>query len=130
MAKTQIIRYLDDLDLQKGVETDNAVTIVFSYAGRFYQIDLAQANREKFEKALAPYIDVAEMLPGPVAQTKIAEVRKTAAKVDREQSKEMRAWWHRFAKQAKLPTPQTRGSLPQAVVDAFHEHGGMAPKPK
>jgi hypothetical protein len=53
MAKTVITT--DDID-----GSANADTIEFSYAGTAYTIDLTKKNRAALEKALKPYIQVAQ----------------------------------------------------------------------
>lgn len=129
MAKKEIIRYLDDLDLRKkGVETDGAVNIVFSYDGHYYSIDLAKKNKDAFENALAPYMDAAELLSGSVARSLAALPGRKPATVDPEQRKVMRRWWHDFWKPAGLRRPQVKGSIPKEVVDAYHKYHGMDPR--
>lgn len=130
MAKLEIIRYLDDLDQAKGVETEGAVTTVFSVNGRFFTIDLAAKNLQAFEKALAPYIEVAEPLSGAASKSMIPANNRVWAKPDREQRRAMRQWWHDNWKAAGLSGPQTRGSVPAAVVDAYHKHHGMTVRNK
>jgi hypothetical protein len=54
MAKRIVETLVDDLD---GSEADR--TIAFSINGEGYAIDLSSANAEKFEAALAPFVDAA-----------------------------------------------------------------------
>jgi hypothetical protein len=54
MAKNVSVVITDDLDGSEG-----ARTVVFSFDGVGYEIDLAEANRAKLEGALAPFIAVA-----------------------------------------------------------------------
>jgi hypothetical protein len=126
MAKTTIVKYFDDLDRKKGVDTEGAVSIVFSYDGRFFSIDLASNNRKAFEQALAPYIEAAEPLSGAAARSLTPTTNRVWAKPDPAQRKAMRQWWHDNWEAAGLSGPQTRGSIPAAVVEAYHKHHGMA----
>lgn len=130
MAKQEIVRFLDDLDLKRGVETDNATRITFSYNNRFFQIDLSPKNRDALEKALGPYIEVAEPLSGAAARSSVPAASRVWAKPDPEQRKAMRNWWHENWEAAGLSGPQTRGSIPAAVVEAYHKYHGMAVTPK
>jgi uncharacterized membrane protein len=52
MAKTVAVVISDDLD-----GSDGAETVTFGLDGVTYEIDLAEKNRVKFEKALAPYVE-------------------------------------------------------------------------
>lgn len=54
MAKRIVETLVDDLD---GSEADR--TIAFSINGEGYAIDLSAANAEKFDAALAPFVDAA-----------------------------------------------------------------------
>lgn len=54
MAKRIVETLVDDLD---GSEADR--TIAFSVNGEGYAIDLSAANAEKFDAAIAPFIDAA-----------------------------------------------------------------------
>lgn len=54
MAKRIVETLVDDLD---GSEADR--TIAFSINGEGYAIDLSSANAEKFDAALAPFVDAA-----------------------------------------------------------------------
>lgn len=54
MAKRIVETLVDDLD---GSEADR--TIAFSIDGEGYAIDLSTANAEKFDAALAPFVDAA-----------------------------------------------------------------------
>lgn len=128
MAKIEIVKYLDDLDQKRGVDTEGAVNVVFSYDGRFFSIDLASKNREVLERALAPYMEAAEPLSNLDGHIKAgrAAAAKVWAKPDPEQRKAMRQWWHDNWEAAGLSGPQTRGSIPAAVVEAYHKHHGMA----
>jgi hypothetical protein len=54
MAKRIVETLVDDLD---GSEADR--TIAFSVNGEGYAIDLSSANAERFDAALAPFVDAA-----------------------------------------------------------------------
>ena len=57
VAKTVVIT--DDLD-----GTPTAETVVFSFDGVSYPIDLGKRNRAAFEKVLKPYLDAATKVSG------------------------------------------------------------------
>jgi hypothetical protein len=58
MSKSVSVIVTDDLD-----GSENAETVSFGFDGVTYEIDLAQKNRAKLEKALAPFIDAGRRVP-------------------------------------------------------------------
>ncbi len=59
MARKKVVTITDDIDGREGAET-----VTFTYAGRSYEIDLAEKNRAKLEKALEPFIRAARKANG------------------------------------------------------------------
>lgn len=78
-----ITKLIDDLD---GSE-DGVETVRFALGGKAYELDLAPANRQRLDDALAPFIAAARM-PGS-AYTKVARTytrsASTAPKPDYDQ---------------------------------------------
>jgi hypothetical protein len=71
---TTKILTIDDLD-----GSENAVTVRFALGDTRYEVDLVEANREKLEQALAPFIQVArEVAGGPAANGQSAIIREWA----------------------------------------------------
>jgi hypothetical protein len=111
MAKTLITT--DDLD-----GSADAETIRFSYNGASYTIDLSKKNRTAFEKAIKPYIDVAEKASGrraPAAgrRARAGGRRRRSSAID---LSVVRAW----ARENGMPVSD-RGRIAQATIDAYRE---------
>jgi Lsr2 len=66
---------LDDLD-----GTENASTVRFGFGERTFEVDLAEANTDKLEKLLAPFINVAREVVkrGPTTNTQASLIRQWA----------------------------------------------------
>lgn len=65
---------LDDLDQSEGAET-----VHFGWRDRSFEIDLAQANTDKLEKVLTPFMNVArEVVRRAPATSQAAQVREWA----------------------------------------------------
>jgi Lsr2 len=82
MSKSVSVIVTDDLD-----GSENAETVTFGFDGVTYEIDLAQKNRAKLEKALAPFIDAGRRVPR--AGSRRGGGRQSASSVDRGA---VRAW--------------------------------------
>lgn len=99
---------IDDLDssITEGVEA-----VKFSLNNRSYTIDLGEANRQKLEEALAPFIEKAVSGNAP---TKRAAVP----------AKEIRAWAKQQPAKISDLVKSDRGAVPKAVVAAYNEANG------
>lgn len=112
MAKTLITT--DDLD-----GSAEAETIRFSYNGTSYTIDLGKKNRAAFEKALKPYIDVAQKTagrrPASSAGTRRGRSgrRRSGSSID---LAAVRSW----ARENGVEVSE-RGRIAQSVIDAYQE---------
>ena len=82
MSKSVSVIVTDDLD-----GSQNAETVSFGFDGVAYEIDLAEKNRAKLEKALAPFIDAGRRVPRSGARR--GGGRQSSASVDRGA---VRAW--------------------------------------
>jgi len=115
MAKTMITT--DDID-----GSADAETIRFSYNGTSYTIDLAKKNRAAFEKALKPYLDVAQKSAGrrPPATSGSRRSRggrrRSGSSVD---LAAVRSW----ARENGMEVSE-RGRIAQSVIDAYTEAAG------
>lgn len=106
MAKRILTSITDDFD-----GSEDAETVTFSYQGRSYEIDLSDANREKLESALAPYITAGR-------KSAAGARAKSSGPRSRGGSSELaavRAW-----AQENGHTVNSRGRVPQAVLDAYN----------
>jgi hypothetical protein len=82
MSKSVSVIVTDDLD-----GSQNAETVSFGFDGVAYEIDLAEKNRAKLEKALAPFIEAGRRVPRSGGRR--AGGRPSSASVDRGA---VRAW--------------------------------------
>lgn len=106
----QKVTFVDDLD---GTPVDeDGGTVRFSFDGVNYEIDLSTKNAEKFEKALAPYIEAGRKVRGGAASP--AGSSSPAKKSDPQRLKAIREWAN-----ANGHEVSSRGRIPQEVVDAY-----------
>ena len=104
MARKETVTVTDDID---GAE--DAQTVLFSYEGKNYSIDLASKNKAKLDKALAPYIQ---------AGTKVSQARSLARRGAHGLSEDVaviRSW----ARDQGMEVSE-RGRVSQKVRDAFN----------
>lgn len=80
MSKSVSVIVTDDLD-----GSENAETVSFGFDGVTYEVDLAQKNRAKLEKVLAPFIEAGRKAPRAATR----RVGRQSASVDRGA---VRAW--------------------------------------
>lgn len=120
MAQTIAVRWVDDLD---GSEASS--TVEFVVGGRTYEIDLSDANRRRFDEALAPFVAAARVAgrgrqrPRSVPQEKQEE--RSAS--DRARNEAIRAW----AKDNGYEISD-RGRIRSDVIAAY-ESRNAAPAP-
>ncbi|GAB2933309.1 Lsr2 family protein [Nonomuraea fastidiosa] len=107
MAKRIVESFIDDID---GSEAEG--TTRFALDGTNYEIDLSGANREKLEKALAPFITKARA----VRADRGGRGRRggSSRAVSREKATEIRKW----AKAQGLPVSE-RGRIASSVVEQY-----------
>ncbi|SDL99359.1 histone-like nucleoid-structuring protein Lsr2 [Nonomuraea jiangxiensis] len=109
MAKRIVESFVDDID-----GSDAEGTTRFAVDGTSYEIDLSGSNREKLEKALAPFITKARA----VRVVRGVRGRRggvgSARAVSREKSAEIRQW----AKAQGLPVSE-RGRIAATVVEQY-----------
>jgi Lsr2 len=109
MAKQIVESFIDDID---GSEAER--TTSFTLDGANYEIDLSAANRDKLEKALAPFINKAR----PVRAERGVRGRRAAGAssrvMSREKSTEIRQW-----AKAKGLTVSERGRIAAAIVEQY-----------
>jgi hypothetical protein len=109
MAKQIVESFVDDID---GSEADGTTT--FGLDGTSYEIDLSGANRDKLEKALAPFINAAR----PVRAQRLTRGRRGAGAGTRAMSREQSAQIRQWAKSQGLPVSE-RGRIASTVVEKY-----------
>ena len=105
MARSVSVIMTDDLD-----GSDDAETVSFGFGGVVYEIDLAQKNRAKLEKALAPFIEAGRRVPRG-GRRRAAD--RSATSVDRGA---VRAW----AKSVGIKVPE-RGRISADIMRQYEE---------
>jgi hypothetical protein len=106
MAQKVVTELIDDVD---GTEADE--TVIFSWKGYSYEIDLSAKNVGKLDKALAPFIDKARRLGrAGKAGLKVAPARAASNAAD------VRAW----AVANGYDVPE-RGRIPNEIRDAYEQ---------
>jgi hypothetical protein len=102
VAQRVVVTLFDDIDGSEASET-----VSFGLDGKFYEIDLNQANAEKLRKALAPYVQAGRKRSRSGKAYRQTEVAPDPAAV--------RAW----AQANKLDVP-ARGRIPKKIYEAFN----------
>ncbi|MEU4516560.1 Lsr2 family protein [Nonomuraea wenchangensis] len=112
MAKRIVESFLDDLD---GSEAEG--TTRFALDGTAYEIDLSGENREKLEKALAPFITKARAVRAGKERGRRGGAG-SAREMGREKATEIRKW----AKAQGLPVSE-RGRIAATLIKQYEaEH--------
>jgi hypothetical protein len=111
MAKRIVESFVDDID-----GSDAEGTTTFALDGTTYEIDLSGANREKLEKALAPFITKARA----VRAQRGARGRRAAAGAARGLSREKSAEIRKWARDHGLPVSE-RGRIASTVVKQYED---------
>ncbi|MBB5784408.1 Lsr2 family protein [Nonomuraea angiospora] len=109
MAKRIVESFVDDID-----GSDAEGTTRFALDGTSYEIDLSGSNREKLEKALAPFITKARAVRAERGVRGRRGGAGTSRAVTREKSTEIRRW----AKAQGLPVSE-RGRIAATVVEQY-----------
>jgi hypothetical protein len=108
MAKRIVESFVDDID-----GSDAEGTTTFALDGTTYEIDLSGANREKLEKALAPFITKARAVRAARVRGRRGAAGSSRA-ISREKSAEIRRW----AKSRGMPVSE-RGRIAATVVQQY-----------
>ncbi|MEV1173248.1 Lsr2 family protein [Nonomuraea sp. NPDC049784] len=109
MAKRIVESFVDDID-----GSDAERTTRFALDGVSYEIDLSGANRERLEKALAPFITKARAVRAERGGRGRRGGAGTARGVSRDKATEVRRW----AKAQGLPVSE-RGRIAATVVEQY-----------
>lgn len=107
MAKKTIEKFFSDLSGDEIDSTSPTVSFVFDGVG--YEVDLTVAEREMFEKAVAPYIAV-----GRRAGRSGRKALSGASGSSGPDAKQVRAW----AQEQGLDVP-ARGRVPGSIIEAY-----------
>ncbi|NBE92633.1 Lsr2 family protein [Nonomuraea sp. KC401] len=108
MAKRIVETFIDDID---GSEAEG--TTAFALDGTNYEIDLSGENREKLEKALAPFITKARAVRAERTRGRRG-TGGSSRSISREKSTEIRRW----AKAQGLPVSE-RGRIAATIVQQY-----------
>jgi hypothetical protein len=106
MAKKMIESLTDDID---GTPADR--TVLFSYDGSSYEIELSKKNRTAFDKAVAPYVKAARVVRGTSGAAS-GRTRKRATK--HRDLGEIRNWANENGYSVS-----DRGRVPIKVIEAY-----------
>jgi hypothetical protein len=106
MAKEIITRLRDDLD-----GSEATTTVAFAWSGVAYEIDLNDANFEKFSASIAPYVAAARKVAAP-GRGRGAQ----GSTVDRHRLDAIRSW----AKAAGLSVAD-RGRIRASIIAAYDD---------
>ncbi|MFC4117526.1 histone-like nucleoid-structuring protein Lsr2 [Nonomuraea zeae] len=109
MAKQIVESFVDDID---GSDADG--TTRFALDGTSYEIDLSGKNREKLEKALAPFITKGRA----VKAERLTRGRRGAGGSTRAMSREQSANIRQWAKANGLPVSE-RGRIAATIVEKY-----------
>ncbi len=105
MAQKVQVVLVDDIDGSPGDQT-----VTFSYAGVSYEIDLSDANADKFADALAPYLANARKVGG----SRRGRRRGAAARTGGPSASDVREW----ARKEGLEVSE-RGRIPADVLERY-----------
>jgi hypothetical protein len=103
MARTTVVTIVDDIDGSEGAET-----VTFSFDGQSYEVDLGTKNRDKFQKALQPFVDAGRRAGRQGA------ARSARTRTARNNSGAIRSW----AAEQGL-TVSERGRIPASIVAKY-----------
>jgi hypothetical protein len=107
MAKTTIVKLLDDLDGSEAAET-----VQFGLDGVLHGIDLSEGNAKELRGILAPYIEAGRQQAGG-ARVRMQSSGTTVTQ-RRERNQAIREW----ARSRGLEISE-RGRIPQEIVDEY-----------
>ncbi|WP_022873818.1 histone-like nucleoid-structuring protein Lsr2 [Nesterenkonia alba] len=108
MAKQTLL--IDDMD----GSTENVETIQFAVGNQAYSIDLNEKNRDKLDKALAPFVEKAT----PVS-ARGANVRRQAVP-----AKQIREWAKAQPEEISSLIKSDRGAVPKKAIEAYNAEFG------
>ena len=113
--RTQVI-LIDDLDGTEIVEDGQSIS--FSVNGVDYSIDLGPANVEKFEAALAPFVEHGQRVGGRRSSRGGSSATSTKSPAGKVDSRAVRAW-----AQSNGIELSARGRIPADVVEKYRAAG-------
>ena len=108
MARREITQFFDDLD-NAPLSEEEVNVVDFSVNGIDYTLDLSAKNRAAFEKALAPYIQVAR--------------RKTRGGAGRRTTPERNRMIREWARENNVAVSE-RGRISADVIEKFEKAQG------
>ncbi|MGH8953693.1 MAG: histone-like nucleoid-structuring protein Lsr2 [Microbacterium sp.] len=105
MAKRTITTLIDDID-----GGDATTSFTFTFAGKSYEIDLNDANADRFRKALAPWTDAARV----ATKSGAAPTRVRTSRHGRNDLAAIREWARDNGHEVS-----DRGRIPGNVIEAY-----------
>ena len=99
----------DDLD-----ESKNAETVRFSVDGQDYEIDLAEANRQRFYASLQEFIGAARKVTPSASSGKARGQRQSTVPFRRQDIPEIREWAMGLSMDVSR-----RGRIKKEIIDAY-----------
>jgi hypothetical protein len=105
MARTTIVKLLDDLDGSEAAET-----VQFAVEGVAYEIDLSEGNAKELRAAVAPYVEAGRKQTGEVRRP--VSTRAT----DRVENWKIRTWARNNGHEVA-----ERGRIPQDIIDEYRK---------
>lgn len=136
MAKREITIYVDDVD---GTESEDGETVLFAVQGVFYEIDLCEANRAKFGKAMAPWVAKARPRKAGLSLAHNTPAPRTGLKsydkeVERRNRDNVRSWFNALtaADRANIypkgagAVAAERGRIADVITTAYAKHEAEA----
>lgn len=104
----KVVSLVDDMDGKKAEKTLN-----FSFDGTDYEIDLSNANIQKFKKAIKPYMDKARRV-GATSRRNTRRTNRRSSGSTTSKSKLIREW----ATENGLEV-SPRGRIPAEIVEQY-----------
>lgn len=120
MARKELVQYIDDLD-GTPIKDEDVQVVRFSYKGKNYFLDLNEENARKFDEAMAPFIEKAQVDESAAtpARTRRAAANNPNAARQRERNRIIRQW----AKDRGMAVAD-RGALPKSIIDEYEKAHG------
>ena len=113
MGKRVIEILVSDLSGEE-LEAGQGETIEFSYRGKDYTVDLTDAEADRFDAAIEPFVSAATALGGRSNTRRSAESRSSSG-MTRDELQNIRAW-----ARANGHKVSDRGRIKSDIIDAYH----------
>lgn len=121
MARKELVQYIDDMD-GTPIKDEDVQVVRFSYRGKNYFLDLTEDNARKFDEAMAPFIENAQVddaAPAATRTRRAAAANNPNAARQRERNRIIRQW----AKDRGMAVAD-RGALPKSIIEEYEKAHG------